>query len=201
MDRLIAPNSVDAAHADTAPASGTPGFATDGNPATGVPATLWPGYQYNAIQEELIAFLTAAGITPDRTNNAQILAAVRALFAKINGDATQTFAVAVAAASSQAVPASQVVGVQQTLTNVTSSRALSTLFTNTTGKPIVLYVTATASAANNAIGGATAGIEGPISIASVAGGLVGVSYVVPVGQTYQILVTGSVTLTSWWELR
>jgi hypothetical protein len=79
MDRLIAPNSVDAGHADTAPATGTPAYATDGNPATGVPATLWPSYQYNAIQEELIAILAAAGITPDRTSNAQIVAAIKSL--------------------------------------------------------------------------------------------------------------------------
>lgn len=79
MDRLIAANSVPMAQADTAPLTGTPQGATDGNPASNIPATRWPSYQYNAIQEELIAILTAAGITPDRTNNAQILAAIRAL--------------------------------------------------------------------------------------------------------------------------
>jgi hypothetical protein len=79
MDRLIAPNTVVAAQADTAPASGTPGYATDGNPATSVPATQWPAYQYNAIQEELIAILAAAGITPNRTNNAQVVAAIQTI--------------------------------------------------------------------------------------------------------------------------
>lgn len=107
MDRLIASNTVDAAHADTAPASGTPGFATDGNPATGVPASLWPAYQYNAFQEELIAVIEAAGLAPDKTSTTQVLAAIRALFAKINGDATQTFAVAPATASDQAVQLGQ----------------------------------------------------------------------------------------------
>jgi len=76
MDRLIAPNSVPLADADTAPASGTPQYATDGNPAASVPATQWPAYQYNAIQEELIAILTAAGIAPDRTQLAQIATAI-----------------------------------------------------------------------------------------------------------------------------
>jgi len=79
MDRLIAPNSVIAAQADTAPATGTPQFATDGNPATDVPATQWPAYQYNAIQEELIAILAAASIAPDRTKNNQVVAAIKRL--------------------------------------------------------------------------------------------------------------------------
>lgn len=82
MDRLIAPNTVVAGQADVAPATGTPGYATDGNPATGVAPTLWPAYQYNAFQEELIAVLTAAGITPDRTTNSQIAAAIKRLVQK-----------------------------------------------------------------------------------------------------------------------
>ncbi|MBU9502813.1 hypothetical protein KTE68_21930 [Burkholderia multivorans] len=79
MDRLIAANSVPMAQADTAPISGTPQGATDGNPAANIPATRWPSYQYNAIQEELIAILTVAGITPDRTNNSQIASAIKRL--------------------------------------------------------------------------------------------------------------------------
>jgi hypothetical protein len=81
MDRLIATNSVPSSAADTAPVSGTPQFATSGNPATSTPATTWAAYQYNAIQEELIAIIAAGGLTPDRTNNAQVLAALRALLA------------------------------------------------------------------------------------------------------------------------
>ncbi|MBR8084654.1 MULTISPECIES: glycine-rich domain-containing protein [Burkholderia cepacia complex] len=82
MDRLIAANSVPMAQADTAPLTGTPQGATDGNPAANIPATRWPSYQYNAIQEELIGILTAAGISPDRTNNSQIAAAIKRLVQK-----------------------------------------------------------------------------------------------------------------------
>ncbi|WP_168793609.1 hypothetical protein [Paraburkholderia aromaticivorans] len=85
MDRLIAPNSVIAAQADAAPATGTPQFATDGNPATNTPATQWPAYQYNALQEELIAILVAAGVTPDRTQNNQINAALRKMYTPVIG--------------------------------------------------------------------------------------------------------------------
>jgi len=79
MDRIIAPYTVAAAQADAAPATGTPAYATDGNPASNIPATQWPAYQYNAIQEELMAVILGAGITADRTNNAQLLAAIKAL--------------------------------------------------------------------------------------------------------------------------
>ena len=79
MDRLIAPNSVVLANADKAPTSGTPQYATDGNPATNSPATIWPAYQYNAMQEEILAVILAAGITPDKANWTQLLAALRKL--------------------------------------------------------------------------------------------------------------------------
>lgn len=79
MDRLIATNSVSAGAADVAPATGTPQFATSGNPATATPATVLPAYAFNAIQEELIAIIAGAGITADKTNNAQVVKAIRAL--------------------------------------------------------------------------------------------------------------------------
>ncbi|MBV2180880.1 MAG: hypothetical protein KUL86_06545 [Castellaniella sp.] len=79
MDRLIAPYTVALALADVAPATGTPAYATDGNPAKNTPATQWPAYQYNALQEELMAIIAAANITPDRTKNNQVAAAITAL--------------------------------------------------------------------------------------------------------------------------
>lgn len=79
MDRLIATHSVDLAHADTAPVSGTPQYATDGNPGSGIPATIWPAYQYNSIQEELLAVIEGAGLTPSKGNLAQVLQAIRSL--------------------------------------------------------------------------------------------------------------------------
>lgn len=103
MDRIIAPNSVPASQADAAPTTGTPQYATDGNPAANVPATQWPAYQYNAIQEELIAIQAAAGLSPDRANNAQVIAAIRALIqasSPVVGSARNlTMSVAAASAS------------------------------------------------------------------------------------------------------
>ncbi|WP_454825898.1 hypothetical protein [Paraburkholderia xenovorans] len=112
MDRLIAPNSVIAAQADTAPATGTPQFATDGNPATNIPATQWPAYQYNAIQEELIAVIKAVGLAPDRTNNAQLLAAIEALIqasAPVIGSVRNLASGLLAASGTKTVTADQVV--------------------------------------------------------------------------------------------
>ena len=97
MDRLIATNTVDAGHADTAPVSGTPGYATDGNPAVDIPATRFPAYAFNAIQEEIIGVILDAGITLDKTNNAQLLAAINsklAAYGRIRLSADTTFYVA-----------------------------------------------------------------------------------------------------------
>ncbi len=80
MDALIATNSVPLAQADTAPLTGTPQYATDGNPATNTPATIWPAYQFNAIQAELLGIIGAAGIAPDRTKTNQIVVALQHLF-------------------------------------------------------------------------------------------------------------------------
>ncbi|HWX48115.1 MAG TPA: hypothetical protein VNZ61_08685 [Roseomonas sp.] len=62
-------------------ALGTPGFASRGDPAGGQEASVFDADQYNRIQEELVAPILAAGIALDGNNNAQLLAALRTLFA------------------------------------------------------------------------------------------------------------------------
>jgi hypothetical protein len=57
--------------------AGTPGYFTKGNPGTGTPATV-PGQDwFNSVQEELVGVILAAGLTLDKTNRAQLLAALR----------------------------------------------------------------------------------------------------------------------------
>lgn len=80
MDLVIAPNSVDSAHADVAPISGTPQYFTNGNPGTGIPATQVPAYFLNALQKELVGVIAAAGLTPDKSDNTQLITALNALF-------------------------------------------------------------------------------------------------------------------------
>jgi len=79
MDRLIAPNSVPFASADTAPASGTAQYATSGNPATGTPATVLPAYAWNMIQDEIYNVIIAAGLTPNRNAWNQLLTAIQTM--------------------------------------------------------------------------------------------------------------------------
>lgn len=65
------------------PASpGPPGYFTGGNPAGGIQATV-PGYEwFNMVQEELFAFLTAAGLTPSLTDLSQVLRGARQVIGK-----------------------------------------------------------------------------------------------------------------------
>jgi hypothetical protein len=57
------------------------GYFQSGNPATGQKATTVDRDWANATQEEIAAVIEAAGITLSKTNNAQLLAALRQMFA------------------------------------------------------------------------------------------------------------------------
>ena len=73
----------------------------------------------------------STNVTNIATNAANIL--LRAL---LNGDNTELFSVADATSSNHAVNYSQVIGLGQTWQDVSGSRAVSTSYQNTTGKPI-----------------------------------------------------------------
>lgn len=57
------------------------GFFTNGNFSEQIPATDVDDDWLNAVQEELIAVLVAAGLTPSKTNRAQVIAAIEFLIA------------------------------------------------------------------------------------------------------------------------
>lgn len=57
----------------------TVGYFTEGNPVTSTPATRVSADWLNAIQEELIGVITAAGLTPTKGTNNQLLAAMLGL--------------------------------------------------------------------------------------------------------------------------
>jgi hypothetical protein len=68
--------------ATTQPAStppGTPGFFTDGSVTGGIPATIVPAEWFNAVQQELINVLVAAGITPVKSTFTQLASAIKAI--------------------------------------------------------------------------------------------------------------------------
>lgn len=92
------------------------------------------------------------------------------------------------------------IGIGQTWQNVTASRALSTNYTNTTGKPILIYVNYTSGANGygvsctiNGIG--MIGAENQLNLRSY------VTFIIPVNGTYYIAPNSSVTIQIWAELR
>jgi len=85
-------------------------------------------------------------------------------------------------------------GVNQTMTDMTLSRAIATTYTNTTGRPILIFVNITGS-------GVVQWFIGGTSIGTNAGNGI-ITLYIPAGSTYQAtLSSGSQTLTSWFELR
>ena len=93
------------------------------------------------------------------------------------------------------------IGVGQTWQNVTGSRAFGTLYTNTTGKPIMVSVYTTQATDSDdiqlLIGGVSVGIT---QVGGGTGSRLNVSGVVPNGATYQIVAPGR-AIGSWAELR
>lgn len=93
-------------------------------------------------------------------------------------------------------------GSTQTLQNVTASRAVSTIYTNNTGRPIVVYVTGTSSGAgvDSFLNLRVSNVDVSVSRTSFGGG-VGVNAVVPVGEPYSVTVMNISSITSWREYR
>jgi len=94
-------------------------------------------------------------------------------------------------------------GVGQTWTNVTASRAIATQYTNTTGKPILVVISCTGNGANGLFGAMVDGSTIMYSPSTASSGYwTSVSFVVPNGSTYNTNQQGAnVTLGLWWELR
>lgn len=85
------------------------------------------------------------------------------------------------------------IGEGQTWQDVTSSRALNTVYTNTTDKPIQLYITGDLNDATIKIGGV------PLTSRDYSGGSF-VCLIVPVGATYSLSSSGTAD-RKWMELR
>jgi hypothetical protein len=105
--------------------------------------------------------------------------------------------------SGHAVNQSQVVGVGQSLVNETSSRAIGTTYTNTTGKAIVVYVQCSSASSGNSVGLFINGsIEAANVIATASSQALSMNALIPAGATYSVASTaGSATLSNWYELR
>ncbi len=57
------------------------GKFTDGDAASGIKGSLDPASWANAITDEQLAIIVAAGLSPDETKSNQVLAALQVLFA------------------------------------------------------------------------------------------------------------------------
>jgi hypothetical protein len=99
-------------------------------------------------------------------------------------------------------PPSAGLGIGQTWQSVIGSRALGTTYTNSTGKPIFVYIVVSLSGNGDTVltlNGVT--LDGPASSAS-GSVFTPCSFIVPDGNTYNLTATGgSVGITAWGELR
>ena len=110
------------------------------------------------------------------------------------------FTATMPAATGTVALTSDVIGVNQTWQS--PSRAIGTTYTNSTGKPIMVAITATCTAGNTVqgliINGATV-YAGSVNVNGLATGF---ALIVPNGATYVTTSNGgTLTLVSWAELR
>jgi len=93
-------------------------------------------------------------------------------------------------------------GFGQDYVDQTGNRALSTIYTNTTGKPILVFVWATATSQYANLTGTVNGkLVAQGYQAFIANAMSALSFVVPVGATYQVNQVATAPINKWWELR
>lgn len=82
MQRIDGPSRAAALPAPTATGAGgsSPGYFAHGDLLAGIPYTTLDPDWLNMIQEELVAVVSAAGLTLDKANHGQVLAAMQAMF-------------------------------------------------------------------------------------------------------------------------
>lgn len=87
-------------HRIDGPTAAPGGVFTEGDPTAGTPATVVSSDWANAVQEELVAVIAAAGITLSKPSNVQLLAALSVLLSqRVPAGAVQTFAFSAVPAS------------------------------------------------------------------------------------------------------
>lgn len=127
-----------------------------------------------------------------------------ALSAASGSDIATAIGSATVTNATNATNATNILGNGQTWTDVTSSRALSTSYTNSTGKPIMLIVTASRGGASTA--SLDISVDGGSSFRfasntnSGGGNTCTGNIVIPIGQTYNV-TSSDASISQWWELR
>ena len=144
-------------------------------------------------------------ITTDTSGTLEIKTGTGSGTTAITVDGSQNVTVAGTLTGSSSIIGTNLFGQGQTWQNVTASRALSTTYTNSTGRPIfVSYSTNPGTASNTPI----ITINGSISVRGTLGvatgtGAIYVSALIPSGDTYAIthLAGGTIGTANWNELR
>jgi hypothetical protein len=102
----------------------------------------------------------------------------------------------------QALTAMSSLGYSQTYQNVTASRALSTTYYNTTGRPIAVSINGAATSLNGAIGITVNGVAVHTGQSGPNSGQIQAYCVVQPGASYLASVTGgTASVSTWFELR
>lgn len=126
--------------------------------------------------------------------------AVTATMATVSGDLGTPSALVSTNLTGTANSLNAGLGVNQTWQSVT--RAIGTTYTNSTGKPITVAITATCSAGLTVQGLTINGVAVYAASVNVASAASGFSLVIPNGATYVTLTNGgTLTLVTWVELR
>jgi hypothetical protein len=92
-------------------------------------------------------------------------------------------------------------GVGQTWQDMAASRAFNTTYTNSTGKPIAAVIVMGNVGTSDGFALVINGVSTDYVYTNSSGGRVGLTYIIPDGNTYRANNTGAGTFLSWIELR
>ncbi len=226
MQRII--DATAAASLPAAPTlTGTSGYFTEGTPGVSS-ATRVRAWWANMVQEEMMALLTAAGITPDTTglNNTQILAAIRTIAGAAGAaltaaaidtalgftpaSATALSAEATTRAAADAAEAAtrlseiNIEGAARALifstsANVIGSRTMGTFYTNSLARPMHVSAWGVTTAASANLSLTVAGVTVFSMGQTYSGSNIAVAGMVPAGSTYTVANSAGVSLSAWVE--
>lgn len=94
-----------------------------------------------------------------------------------------------------------VLGVSQSFQNVGAGRAVDTIYTNSTGRPIIVQVSLLTSAADSSLITYVDERVAQRCYNPVNGATVATQVTVPAGSTYRQVIVGGGTISAWWEYR
>ena len=153
----------------------------------------------NELSGDIATLESTINSTKAPINNAALTGVPTAPTAAQNTNTTQIATTAFVGASG--------IGLGQTWQNVTGSRAIGSVYTNTTGRPIVVVVAAYSAVASAYIYAIVGGVAMGLTSTAEANYTAWINryastfFVVPNGATYQIIQNGAHSLWYWTELR